>query len=133
VSAPDVILGVTRPQPLRELSALLGVTVTDVQQCRVIVNGKPQPDLNAWRLELPGCTHGMEDPDFLRDGRPWSRVVKSREFRSQWWLNRWAGVWGRDPGLPELTKDKGRQALRLLHEAVEVKAANTTTEGMTDR
>ncbi len=131
MSAPEAITGVTRPEPLRELSALLGVTVTDVQLCRVIVGGKPQPDLNAWRLELPATRYGLEHPDFRPDGRPWSQVVKSREFRSVWWLNRWALLWGRSRTLPELTKADGRRVLRLLHEHIESKFPNyTRTEGM---
>ena len=116
---PEVILGVTRPEPLWELSQVLGVRVTDVHQCRVFINGNPQRDLNAWRLYLPNATYGLDG-----DGQ-WSHVVKSRELRSPWWLNRWARIWGRDPGLPELTKADGRRALRLMHEHVESKA---TTE-----
>ncbi len=133
MSAPEVITGVTRPEPLRELSILLGVTVTDVHQCRVIVGGNPQPDLNAWRLQLPTAHYGLDG-----NGQ-WSHVVKSKELRSAWWLNRWARIWGRDPNLPELTKADGRRVLRLLHEVVEAKPADTehdtdaSTEGTNDR
>src|SRR4051794_34456992 len=47
-------------KPLGELSLLLGVWVTDVQHVRVIVNGNPQPDLNAWRLHLPTAEYGLD-------------------------------------------------------------------------
>ncbi|MGY1719287.1 hypothetical protein ACI8AG_09595 [Blastococcus sp. SYSU DS0552] len=118
MSAPGVITGAFR-SPVRELSELLGVWVTDVHHCRVIVGGRPQPDLNAWRLHLPTARYGLDS-----DGQ-WSHVVKSRELRSPWWLNRWARIWGRSPDLPELTKADGRRALRLMHEAVEAKPADT--------
>ncbi len=115
MSAPQAITGVTRPEPLRELSMLLGVAVTDVRRARVY-RGNPQPDDNAWRLTVAG-----REPD------DWP--VLSRQFRTPWWLNTLILRWGRDPNLPPLTARDGRRCLRLMHEHIESKT-DTSTEGM---
>ncbi len=120
VEAPSVITGVLRPEPLRELSILLGVEVRDVRRIRVIRDGQPQPDDNAWQLAIPGRSRG--------DG--WSQHALSKELRNPWWLNFRARIWGRDPSLPPLTKADGRRALRLMHEHIESK---TDTKGMNDQ
>jgi hypothetical protein len=118
VSAPGVVLGVSRPEPLRELSLLLGVWVTDVEHVRVFIGGRPQPDNNAWLVTVAG-----RDPDH------WP--VKTRELRAPHSLNWWVLRWGRDLRLPPLTSGDGRRALRLMHEHVESKTEHHNTH--TDR
>jgi hypothetical protein len=101
---------------LAELSAALGVTVTGVRRAKIRIDGRPQPDDNAWRLELPRFRFGLEDPAGLGDGRPWSRVVRTQGAAGQVVTERLAVLWGRDTGLTPLTKTDGRRAFRLLHE-----------------
>lgn len=111
MSAPQALTGAFR-SPLRELSDLLGVEVVDVRRVRVTVGGRPQPDPNAWRLAIPG--------------REWDdNPVLTRDFRAEWSLNWRARILGRSPDLPPLTREDGRRALRLMHEHVEAKSADT--------
>lgn len=37
------------------------------------------------------------------------------------WLNEAALIWGRPPGMPQLTAEDGRTIIRLLHEVIETK------------
>jgi hypothetical protein len=113
---PEALTGVTPPPPLSLASDLLGVRVLDVRQLRVVVDGRPQPDPNAWQLAIPG--RGV-------DGR-WTRYVLTRQLRNPWWLNVWAMRWGRDPAAPKLTTGDGRRLLRLLHEHIEQATDSTT-------
>ncbi len=64
---------------LAELSAALRVTVT--------VTG-------VRRLQLPRSRFGLEDPAWLGDGRPWSRVVKTQGAAGQVVTERLAVLWG---------------------------------------
>lgn len=118
MNAPQAITGSFR-SPLRELSELLGVEVVDVQHVRVIRDGRPQPQPNAWQLALAG-----------RELDDWP--VLTREFRTEWSLNSRARILGRSPDLPELTRDDGRRALRLLHEVVEAQMTSTEHDTNTE-
>lgn len=112
---------VSAPDALAELTELLGVEVVDVQRVCVRRGGRPQPDPNAWRLTIPG--------------REWDdNPVLTRDFRAEWSLNWRARILGRSPDLPPLTKEDGRRALRLMHEAVEANAADSQhdTDSTTD-
>lgn len=111
MSAPEVITGAFR-SPLRELSELLGIEVVDVERVRVTRGGRPQPDPNAWRLTIAG--------------REWDEnPVLTLDLRREWSLNWRTRILGRSPDLPPLTREDGRRALRLMHEAVEAKTAET--------
>ncbi len=112
MSAPQTITGVTRPEPLRELSMLLGVELLDVERWE-----RPGDGRRSWYIQF------TVDPDRLYR-------YDTGFFRSPQRLNSARRLWVRDPGLTPLTKDQCRRVLRLLHEHHESKTLHDTyTEG----
>lgn len=106
------ITGVVRPEPLRELSLLLGIDVEDVRRGVRMkhrnggrARGSEQPKV--WFLiTAPGLRGLSFTSDDLR--RP-DRLNELMTYR------------GRDPELRPLSKEDGRRALRLMHQVVESK------------
>lgn len=99
--------------PLSELSTLLGLPVVGVRTLRVRIDGRAQPDANAWALLVACPEHGTR----------WTGHILTRRLRDSWWLNATVHQLGRDPALPALTRVDGRRALRLMHEVIEAGTA----------
>ncbi len=114
MSAPEAITGVLRPDPLRELSVLLGVHVLDVERWE-----RPGDGRRSWYVEFAA------DPNRLHR-------YDTGFFRSPARLNTARCLWARDPNLAPLTKEQCGRVLRLMHEHHESKTGTTytTTEGM---
>jgi len=104
---------VTNTNPLAELNELLRLDgrVVGVEDR---LNRRTSRRVGVARWYLTVRPAGVEAAD------PWRIPVQaSADLRNTGYLNRWAGCWGRDPGLRPLTAEDGRTALRLMHEVVE--------------
>lgn len=97
---------------LRELSALLGLEVVAVED-RLSRRTSRKRGPFRWVLDVRSPAGGT-----WRLG-----IFDSTDYRRVSSLNFWVQRWGRDLTLPALTQKDGRRALRLMHEAVEVKDA----------
>ncbi len=112
MSAPKVITGVLRPEPLRELSALLGVEVLDVERY-----DRPGDGRRTWYLQFAAAPET-------------AYPFPSAFLRSPARLNTWRVRVAQGQDRPPLTKDQCCRVLALMHEHVESKTENTYTEGM---
>ena len=111
MTAPLAITGVARPEPLSELSALLGIELLDVDRWHDSPN-RPA----TWLLLFAA------EPDRYFPYR-------SADFRNVARLNQARRIWRRDPDLRPVTKAECRRVLRLMHEHIESKT-DTNSEGM---
>jgi len=121
---------VTNSNPLAELNDLLRLNGRVVRVEDRFERRKSRPTgVGRWRLDV-------ESPptDRMPQGQVLKAVVQdSALMRRPGELNGWAQWWGRDPGLPLLTAEDGRRALRLMHEAFEAwEAVNNRNNTGTD-
>ncbi len=116
----------TAAEPLAELNDLLRLSGRVVRvEDRLSKQTSRRVGIARWYLTVRPVPEAAD---------PWRIPVQSSaDLRNTGYLNRWADCWGRDPGLPLLTAEDGRTALRLMHEVVEAwQAVNNRNDTGTD-